>query len=206
MMENYRLTKEDYEMIKSHLTMRQVAEYYGYPADRKGWCRCPFHNDGHPSMLLYPDGRGFYCFSCGAGGDVISFVARLEKISNAKAAKMLVDDFSLPVDLDNLSYRERREREKHYRRRKELEAWVKDALLWLSMYRQLLCEAMRIPGGPHFDEALQELSVVEYRIECLRTCPEDYYTDRKAVRKIGTIRNRVIGWTVPTETKRTVPG
>lgn len=194
-MENYRLTKEDYETIKSHLTMRQVAEYYGYPADRKGWCRCPFHNDGHPSMLLYPDGRGFYCFSCGSGGDVISFVARLENISNAKAAKMLVDDFSLPMDLDSPSYRERREREKRYRRRKELEAWARDAMMWLSMYRQLLCEALRIPGGPHFDEALRELSIVEYRIECLRTCPEDYYADRKAVRKIGAIRDRVIGWT-----------
>lgn len=193
-MENYRLTKEDYETIKSHLTMRQVAEYYGYPADRKGWCRCPFHNDGHPSMLLYPDGRGFYCFSCGAGGDVISFVARLENISNAKAAKMLADDFSLPIDLDHPSYRERREREKRYRRRKELEAWVKDALLWLSMYRQLLCEALRTPGGPHWDEALQELSIVEYRIECLRACPEDYYADRKAVRKIGAIKERISGW------------
>ena len=194
-MENYRLTKEDYETIKSHLTMRQVAEYYGYPSDRKGWCRCPFHNDSHPSMLLYPDGRGFYCFSCGAGGDAIAFVARLENISNTRAAKMLVEDFSIPINLDNPSYRERREREKRYRRRKELEAWAKDALLWLSMYRQLLCEALRIPGGPHFDEALQELSIVEYRIECLRACPEDYYADGKAVRKIGTIRDRVIGWT-----------
>lgn len=193
-MRNYHLTKEDYETIKSHLTMRQVAEYYGYPVNHKGWCLCPFHNDSHPSMLLYPDERGFYCFSCGSGGDVISFVARLENISNAKAAKMLVDDFSLPIDLDYLTYRERREREKRYRRRKELDAWARDALMWLAMYRQLLCEALRTPGGPHFDEALQELSIVEYRLECLKECPEDYYTDRKAVKKIGEIRDRVIGW------------
>lgn len=194
MMKNCRLTKEDYETIKSHLTMRQVAEYYGYPADRKGWCRCPFHNDGHPSMLLYPDGRGFYCFSCGAGGDVISFVARLENVSNAKAAKMLVDDFSLPVRLDHLSYRERREREKHYRRRKELEAWAKDARLCLFIYWQLLCDALRTPGGPHFDEALQELSIVEYRIECLKNHPEEYRADERAVRRIGEIRERIAQW------------
>lgn len=194
MMRNCHLTKEDYETIKSHLTMRQVAEHYGCPANNKGWCLCPFHNDSHPSMFLYPDGRGFYCFSCGTGGDVISFVARLENISNAKAAKMLVDDFSLPINLDYPTYRERREREKRYRRRKELDAWARDALMWLAMYRQLLCEALRIPGGPHFDEALQELSVVEYRLECLKECPEDYYADRKAVRKIGEIRDRVIGW------------
>lgn len=193
-MRNCPLTKADYETIKSHLTMRQVAGYYGYAPDRRGWCRCPFHNDSHPSLLLYPDGRGFYCFSCGVGGDAITFVARLENVSNAAAARILVQAFRLPVNLDNPSYRERREREKSYRRRQELMVWAADTRMWLSMYRQLLCEALRVPGGSHFDEALQELSIVEYRLECLRECPEDYYADRKAVRKVGALKRRLSGW------------
>lgn len=191
---NCHLTKKDYETIKGHLNMRQVAEYYGYPADKKGWCICPFHKDSHPSMLLYPDGRGFYCFSCGAGGDAVSFVARLFGLKNAQAARQLAEDFHIPVDLEGSSYRERRERMKHYREQKRIREWARDAGVWLAMYRQLLCEAVRDPGNPHFEEAFQELSVVDYRIQCLTDHPEAYFKDRKAVKKIGEIRDRIDRW------------
>ena len=188
------LTKADYETIKGHLTMRQVAEHYGYPADSKGWCLCPFHKDSHPSMLLYPDGRGFYCFSCGAGGDAVSFVARLFGLRNAQAARQLAEDFHIPVDLDGGSYRERRERMKRYREQKRIEKWAQDTGIWLNIYRQLLCEAVRDWGSPHFAEALQELSIVDYRIQCLADHPESYYQDGKAVKKIAEIRNRIDRW------------
>lgn len=188
------LTKADYETIKGHLTMRQVAEHYGYPADRKGWCLCPFHKDSHPSMLLYPDGRGFYCFSCGTGGDAVSFVARLFGLKNAQAARQLAEDFHIPVDLEGSSYRERRERMKHYREQKRIREWTQDARIWMSMYRQLLCEAIRAHGSPHFEEALQELSIVDYRIQCLTDHPAAYYKDRKAVKKIGEVKRRVLRW------------
>ena len=40
---------------------------------------CPFHNEKTPSFTVYPDTQSFYCFGCGAAGDVINFV---RKISN----------------------------------------------------------------------------------------------------------------------------
>ena len=57
---------------------------------------CPFHDDRHPSMKLNRD--YFYCFSCGATGDVIDFVARLFGLSSYEAAKKLTHDFGIDPD------------------------------------------------------------------------------------------------------------
>lgn len=193
-MKNSHLCKEDYEEIKRTLSMRQVVEFYGYQVNQKGTCLCPFHNDGHPSMKIYADDKGFYCFSCGSGGDVITFTSLLFGMRNEQAARKLIDDFSLPIHTEELSYREQREREKRIRRRKELDKFKKEAYVALTAYRWLLCDAIRDPGSSHFAEAAQELSLIEYRLLCLETDLESYYGDGKAVKRVGEIRERVINW------------
>jgi DNA primase len=50
---------------------------------------CPFHGDTRPSLIVYPATRSYYCFGCGAGGDVIDFVARLNKVGFKEAVDML---------------------------------------------------------------------------------------------------------------------
>jgi DNA primase len=50
---------------------------------------CPFHGDTRPSLVVYPATRSYYCFGCGAGGDVIDFVARLNKVGFRDAVGML---------------------------------------------------------------------------------------------------------------------
>lgn len=188
------LCKSDYEDVKRMVGMRQAAEYYGYSVDRQGRCLCPFHRDRHPSMKIYPHDKGYYCFSCGSGGDVIKFVGQLYKISNEQAALKLIEDFHIPIKTEDLTYRERREREKRVRRHREMDTFYKYAKAVLMVYRQLLCDAIRNPKDAHFVEAAQELSIVEYRISCLDTDLEDYFNNKKAVRKVGEIRERVIGW------------
>lgn len=205
-MKSYRLCKEDYQEVKRRAGMRQVAEFYGYPVDRQGRCLCPFHKDKHPSMKIYPDDRGYYCFSCGSGGDTITFVSRLYGLDNEGAARKLIEDFSLPIKTEGLSYREKREREKKVRERKRLEYFKKEAHAALEAYRQLLCEAIREPWSSHFAEAAQELTVVEYRLSCLETDLEGYFNDEKAVRKVGEIRGRVIDWYGGADSRAAVPG
>ena len=41
---------------------------------------CPFHSEKTPSFTVYPESQSFYCFGCGAGGDAISFVRRMENL------------------------------------------------------------------------------------------------------------------------------
>ena len=50
---------------------------------------CPFHNEKTPSFTVYPDSRSFYCFGCGAGGEIITFVRRIENLDFVEAVKSL---------------------------------------------------------------------------------------------------------------------
>lgn len=193
-MKSFHLCKTDYEEVKQRLDMRQVAETYGYKVNGKGTCLCPFHNDGHPSMKIYKDNKGFYCFSCGNGGDVIKFVSLLYGLKNEDACKKLIQDFALPIKTENLTYREKREREKKIEQRKKQDNFMKYVYGILNLYRQLLCEASRDPRNKHFVEAMQEFAYVEYRIECIKNYTKQYMADRGAVKQIGAIRERIINW------------
>lgn len=82
-----------FENVKAVVTVRQAAEHYGLKVGRGNMACCPFHNDHTPSMKLNED--YFYCFGCGAHGDVIDFVARLFHLPPAEAAKKLAEDFGV---------------------------------------------------------------------------------------------------------------
>lgn len=53
--------------------------------------RCPFHNEKTPSFYVSPDRGSFYCFGCGAKGDIFSFVERFEGVDFMGALKVLAD-------------------------------------------------------------------------------------------------------------------
>lgn len=205
-MKNYRLCKEDYAQVKQMLSMRQVANYYGFQEDRRHLCTCPFHKDKHPSMHIYPNDKGFYCFSCQKGGDVVTFVGALYGVGNEAACKKLINDFSLPIATEPTTYRERREWEKRRKHQLEIQKFQKESINILKQYWILLCEATRDPHDRHFAEAFQEMSVVEYQMQCLQDNPQEYYEDRKAVKKIGEIGRRIAGWHDPAYTGSAVSG
>ena len=52
---------------------------------------CPFHAERTPSFCVYPSSNSFYCFGCGAGGDVITFLRLIEHYSYLEAVKSLCD-------------------------------------------------------------------------------------------------------------------
>ena len=82
------------DKIKRLITIQNVIDRYGYKP-KKGFISCPFHNEKTPSLRIYTDTNTFYCFGCGMGGDVISFVAHLFKIDFGSAIIRLDDDFGL---------------------------------------------------------------------------------------------------------------
>lgn len=85
-----------YQKIKSAITVRQVGEMYGMEPDRHGMVCCPFHSDSDPSMKL--NDTYYYCFGCGATGDVIDLTAKLFSLNPRQAAEKLVHDFGLDPD------------------------------------------------------------------------------------------------------------
>ena len=82
-----------YETIKAAISVKQAAEHYGLKVSHNGMACCPFHNDRHPSLKLNEE--YFFCFGCGAKGDVIDFVARLFDLSSYEATQKLAADFGL---------------------------------------------------------------------------------------------------------------
>ena len=85
-----------FELVKQNICVPDAAEHYGLQVNRNGMCSCPFHEDRHPSMKL--NERYFYCFGCGATGDVIDLVARLFGLNSYEAAQKLAQDFGIDPD------------------------------------------------------------------------------------------------------------
>lgn len=85
-----------FQTIKAAVTVKQAAALYGLPITTTGMTRCPFHEDHTPSMKL--NDAYYYCFGCGATGDVIDLTARLFTLSSLQAARKLAQDFGLGPD------------------------------------------------------------------------------------------------------------
>lgn len=69
------MTKEE---IKQSVKMSEILSRYGLKPNRAGFISCPFHREKSASCKIYDD--SFYCFGCGAGGDVFDFVMQYESI------------------------------------------------------------------------------------------------------------------------------
>ena len=85
-----------FETVKARVSVPEAAGAYGLIVTRHNMTRCPFHDDRHPSLKLNPD--FYYCFGCGAKGDVIDLVARLFDLSLYEAARKIAEDFSIDPD------------------------------------------------------------------------------------------------------------
>ncbi|HBL40224.1 MAG TPA: DNA primase, partial [Ruminococcaceae bacterium] len=92
------------EVISSYVNLRR------HGSTMKGLC--PFHNEKTPSFTVYLDTQSFYCFGCGAGGDVVTFIRRIENLGYLDAIKSLAQraNMALPEDHfdDGVSNRRRR--------------------------------------------------------------------------------------------------
>lgn len=70
-------------------------------------CRCPFHSERTPSFHVYPDTQSYYCFGCGAGGDVVTFIRQIENLDYMEAVRFLAQraGMAMPEDRDDGSAR-----------------------------------------------------------------------------------------------------
>ncbi len=123
--------------IKREHPMPEVVRQYGIEINRAGFCRCPFHNERTASMKIYA--QSFYCFGCGAGGDVIDFVRLYERCDFKTAFRMLGGEFDSHTKKHALSAYKRdadkRTREKQTARKAEA---LDDSRAMLAAYRNAL--------------------------------------------------------------------
>ena len=71
------------DIVSQYVNLKKKgANYFGL---------CPFHNEKSPSFSVSPGKQMYYCFGCGAGGNVITFVMEYENYTFVEAVKMLAD-------------------------------------------------------------------------------------------------------------------
>lgn len=92
------------DVISSYVTLKRAGSNY------QGLC--PFHSEKSPSFTVFPGTSSFYCFGCGAGGDVIHFIRRAENMDYPSAVEFLVKRLGIPITLDKQEQAENARRER----------------------------------------------------------------------------------------------
>ena len=76
---------------------------------------CPFHSEKSPSFTVFSDTQSYYCFGCGAGGDVITFIKNVENLEYIEAVKFLAQRVGLRMPEDSINDAAARLKEKTYK-------------------------------------------------------------------------------------------
>ncbi|HEX2953298.1 MAG TPA: CHC2 zinc finger domain-containing protein [Bacillota bacterium] len=105
---------------------------------------CPFHHEKTPSFTVNREKQLFYCFGCGAGGDIFTFVMRVENLAFPQAARWLAERAQIPWQEE--------ESPEGARRRKEREALFKIHELAADFYHQALLRAPQAQAAREYLE------------------------------------------------------
>ncbi|MDN5727088.1 MAG: CHC2 zinc finger domain-containing protein, partial [Propionibacteriales bacterium] len=89
-----RIVDEDVVTVRERARIDEVVGSYVHLRNAGGGSMkglCPFHDEKTPSFQVTPSRGLFYCFGCGEGGDVITFVQKIDNLSFAEAVERLAD-------------------------------------------------------------------------------------------------------------------
>ena len=151
-----------FESVRAAVPLRDAAKHYGLTVSRNGMTCCPFHEDRHPSLKMNED--YFFCFGCGASGDVIDFTARLFGISFKDAATKLAADFGISAETKQVFIRQNPSRLEELRCRRALTAYLHLLKEWKTRY------APKTPEDSlddHFVESCQQYDRIAGLLEML---------------------------------------
>ena len=169
-----------FNIVKESVTVKQTAALYGLPVTTTWMTRCPFHEDHTPSMKL--NDTYYYCFGCGATGDVIDLTAQLFGLSSFQAARKLTQDFGLSPDKPPsgavalpkpAAASSDTQQEEIFYCLRVLHDYRDLLTRWQTEFAPLSPEE---PLDEHFVEALHMMAVVDDLIDCLAFGP----TSKKA--------------------------
>ncbi|HEY6056318.1 MAG TPA: DNA primase, partial [Gaiellaceae bacterium] len=211
-----RITQPSVEAVKAAADMLAVVG--GRTQLRKAGARytgrCPFHEERTPSFSVNAVDKLYYCFGCGAGGDVVKFVQETEQLDFAGAIEWLAERFNVPIEFEESSPQQDEAR----RRRERLYALLDQAAtfyeryLWESQAGSLardylagrglgeeVCRDFRLGlalGGATLSSKAREkgFTTDELRRAGLVTQRGTDYFSRRLVFPLADARGRVVGF------------
>jgi DNA primase len=193
------------EIVSARTQLRRVgARYTGL---------CPFHEERTPSFSVNPQDKLFYCFGCGKGGDVITFVRETEQLDFAGAVESLAERFRVTLEYEEASPRLDAER----RRRERLHALLDQAASFYERYlwesgtgeaaraylserglREEICKEFRLGLAPRGNQLMPKARAKGFTPEELRAAGlvnrrgNDYFSGRLLF-PLADARGRVVG-------------
>lgn len=109
------------DIVHEYTTLKKAGNYLK--------SRCPFHHEKTASFTVSPHKEIYYCFGCHAGGDVISFISKIENCSQIEAAKFLADRYNLEIPDDALGEKHHSDKKHYYDICKAFAKWAHEQLL-----------------------------------------------------------------------------
>ena len=151
------------ELVSSYVQLRRRGRTYTG--------LCPFHSEKTASFVVYPENSSFYCFGCGAGGDAITFVKKINNLDYIEAVRFLASRAGMPMpdERDDVGKLKRRILEMN-----------KDAARFFAA--QLNTDEGKQARGYLRGRALTDATIRRFG---LGYSPEGYYTTRDYLKKLG---------------------
>ena len=110
------IKEEDLKEVRSRADIVDIIGHY-LPLEKKGKdyrCLCPFHDDHDPSMTINTQKQIFKCFVCGQGGNVFTFVQKIENISYFEAVSKVATMVGYPINIQRQTSVKIDENQKYY--------------------------------------------------------------------------------------------
>ena len=148
-------------------------------AGRDSVCLCPFHSEKTPSCHVYTDTQSFYCFGCGAGGDVITFIRLIENLDYIESVRFLAQRAGITMPDD--------EREQSGRIKQRLLEINREAARF---YRDILISEKGAEGRQYlFSRRLSENTIRKYG---LGYAPDSWDSLKKHMLSLGYSEEELI--------------
>ena len=206
-LEEVRQSNDIVEVVSQYVHLkRKGRSYFGL---------CPFHNEKSPSFSVSPDKQIFHCFGCGVGGNVITFISKIEGLSFKETIETLAERAKITLPLDNNTESIKEELKSkvfkvnafaaEYYHKRLYETRSKDGQEYVKQRKlnQETLESYKIGFSGNFDELYKELRKQGFQDEeilesgLVNKTDNGKYIDRYRNRlmiPIFDVRNRVIGF------------
>lgn len=194
-----------FKQVKEYLKPEQVAEYYiaekGKKSGSNTFYKSPFRSEKTASFCV-SNLKGFHDFGTGWHGDVISFVSKLYNVTPLDAVKILIKDFSLPIQLNQkIDYKEVQKIKKKHNTNKNvtdgLEQWYNKTFIKIcDEYKknekiiEIMQKQLKEENNLENDDLLQALQYLYYKDNLLEMWFDDFNDVRTSEDKLELFRNR----------------
>lgn len=130
-----KMNKED---VKLNNSMRDVVGRYDFYPNRAGFIQCPFHKgDRTASMRIYKD--SYYCFGCGATGDIFTFVQNMDNVTFKEAFQILGGTYEKPTFSSRLAvYKAQKAKEMRQKDEEKKQKEIDLNIVLIDAYRSIL--------------------------------------------------------------------